>query len=381
VADLLAAARSVAPIVEAHAEASEAAGKLADAVWAALVDAGLPWILVPRVVGGAEADLRTTLEVFEELARQDGSVGWTLMASATSTAFGGAYTSDAAAAAIFARPGATLAGQFSPRGQAVVEDGGHRVSGRYAFGSGALHASYVAGGTIELRDGQMVTRAGGTPDIRAVVLPADEVALLGGWDVVGLRATGSVDYAIDDRHVPDGWSFSIFTTDPQRGGHLYRLGVMTLTAVGHAGFALGVARRALDEIAALAHTRQRLGQSVLADSDVFVLGYARAEAGLRAARAFVFDAFQRAEDVVAAGGAADPGLAALARLATTHVTDAAVAATTFAFRASGSVGLRTPSTLQRCFRDVQAGAQHLFVDDRTWLDGGRTLLASAAPPA
>jgi indole-3-acetate monooxygenase len=381
VADLLAAARSAAPVVEAHAEASEVAGKVADEVWAALVDAGLPWILVPRAMGGAEADLRTTLEVFEELARQDGSAGWTLMASATSTAFAGAYTSDAAARTIFALPGATLAGQFAPRGQAVVEDGGHRVSGRYSFGSGALHASFVAGGTIELRDGQMVTREGGTPDIRAVVVPADDVALLGGWDVVGLQATGSVDYAIDDRHVPDGWSFSIFTTEPQRGGPMYRLGVMTLTAVGHAGFALGVARRALDEIAALAHSRQRLGQSVLVDSDVFVLGYARAEAELRAARTFVFDAFQRAEDAVAAGGAADPALAALARLATTHVTAAAVDATTFAFRSSGSTGLRTPSTIQRCFRDIQAGAQHLFVDDRTWLDAGRALLAAAKPPA
>ena len=34
---------------------------------------------VPKAVGGAEGDEATVLQAIEELARQDGSVGWNVM--------------------------------------------------------------------------------------------------------------------------------------------------------------------------------------------------------------------------------------------------------------------------------------------------------------
>ena len=41
-------------------------------------------------------------------------------------------------------------------------------------------------------------------------------------------------------------------------------------------------------------------------------------------------------------------------------------ATLFAYNAAGSHGLRNPSLLQRCFRDMYTGGQHIFVDRKSY---------------
>ncbi len=65
---------------------------------------------------------------------------------------------------------------------------------------------------------------------------------LGNWDVVGLSGTGSYDYELAEQFVDTDWTFSLTSAVPQRGGPVYRLGVLVLTSIGHCGFALGVGR-------------------------------------------------------------------------------------------------------------------------------------------
>jgi hypothetical protein len=45
-----------------------------------------------------------------------------------------------------------------------------------------------------------------------------------------------------------------------------------------------------------------------------------------------------------------------------------------AFRFSGSTGLRNGSAIQRCYRDLSAGEQHVFTDQNSYRDAGRLLL-------
>ena len=42
-----------------------------------------------------------------------------------------------------------------------------------------------------------------------------------------------------------------------------------------------------------------------------------------------------------------------------------------------SAGLRNPSVLQRCFRDMSVGAQHIYVDPRCQDEMGKGLLEVA----
>ena len=379
--DPVAAARGLAPLIEAEAQAAEAACALTPAVVDALDAAGLFGLMVPRELGGLEAGICTTLAVFEELSRADGSTGWSLLANATSSAFAGAYTGDDAVRDMF-RDGhrAIHAGMYAPVGTAHVVDAdggraGYRISGHYRFGSGSDYATWIGGGALELRDGELaMNEATGMPVIRAFFLPKDRVAMRGNWDVMGLVATGSFDYDVDEQLVDEGYTFPLLTPTVHRGGPIYRLGVLGLTSAGHAGFALGVGRRAIAELALIVQTKQRLGSAPVHDQQLFQFDFALHDAALLAARAFVFDVFGDAEATVMAGADVTPLQQQRLRQATTYATRVAADAVRFAYLWAGSDALRSPSALQRCFRDIHAGTQHVFVDNNTFTATTQLLL-------
>jgi indole-3-acetate monooxygenase len=363
--DVLQATRALAPLIESEAPAAESLGRLTDPVVSALTDADLFGLMVPTDLGGLEVDVVTALEVLEEVCRADGSTGWALLANVTSSAFAGAYCGDAAAKEMFggSRPG-VHAGQFAPRGTAERVEGGIKVAGRYSFASGSSHAGYLAGGCMDAEVG-----------IRAVFVPKEQAVLLGNWDVLGLTATHSVDYEIPEQVVDPEWTFALLAAEVLRGGPVYHLGVLSITAMGHAAFALGVGRRAIEEITAIARDKHRLGADPIRDQQLFQHDFAVQEAALRSARAYVVEVFGAAQAAVDAGTRPDAELAARLRQATTYATRVAADVVRFAYTWSGSDGLRNPSPLGRCLRDIAAGTQHLFVDNNTLTQTAQVLLA------
>jgi alkylation response protein AidB-like acyl-CoA dehydrogenase len=197
--DPLTTARSLAPLINAEAAAADAAGTMTEPVVHALAEAGLFGLLVPRSLDGIEADAPTTLAVFEELSKADGSTGWSFLANATTTAFAAAYTGDAAVKAMFGKPGPAIhAGMLGPRGEAKAVEGGFVVHGHFSFGSGSGHAGWIGAGTLVTKDGSLVTSASGVPEMRVVFVPRDAVQFLGNWDVVGPSGTGSYDYELPE---------------------------------------------------------------------------------------------------------------------------------------------------------------------------------------
>lgn len=374
--DMLTAARAVTDVVEREAAASEAARTLTQPVVEALHDAGLFRLMTPRDLGGEEADLATVLAVYEEVTRADASTGWSLLANATTTGFAGAFLGDRAVKAMFGGDADPVhAGQFAPRGTSVACDGGYVVSGRYSFGSGCAHAGWMGGGTIELDEqGTPVISERGIPVIRAFFVPAAGVELLGNWDVMGLCGTGSYDYAVPEQTVDESFTFRLVEDEPQRGGPLYRLGVLGLTAAGHAAFALGVGKRALEELLTIVAGKQRLGATIpLREQQLFRHELGMHDAALRAARALVFEAFDDAQSTLERGDDATPLQRQRLRQATTYATRVAVDVVRFAYTAAGTDALR-PSVLQRCFRDMHAATQHIFVDPDTMTETGRLLV-------
>jgi alkylation response protein AidB-like acyl-CoA dehydrogenase len=381
VADPVAAARELAPLIEAEAEAGEAACEITPTVVDALADAGLFGLMVPTALGGTEAGVHMTLEVFEELSRADGSTGWSLLANASTSAFAGSYTGDDAARTMFGGPGRAIhAGMFAPVGSAEIVDvdgdrAGYRISGRYGFGSGSEHATWMGGGTFEKRNGELaLDPATGMPVIRAFFVPKDHVEMRGNWNVMGLVGTGSFDYEVPEQFVDAEYTFPLLSPTVHRGGPVYHLGVLGLTSTGHAAFALGVGRRALDEVAQIASTKQRFGSTPVRDQQLFQYDFAFHDAALLAARALVFDVFGAAEAALQAGDELSMLQLQRLRQATTYATKVAADGVRFAYLWAGSNALRSPSALQRCFRDIHAGTQHVFVDNSTFTATTQLLL-------
>ena len=95
-------------------------------------------------------------------------------------------------------------------------------------------------------------------------------------------------------YLPAGYAFPVDQRVPKRGGNIYRTGMGALSALIHSGFALGMGRRALDELAILVQNNTgRLAR--LRDSESFLEGFGRAEAQYRSARAFVFETWAAIE--------------------------------------------------------------------------------------
>jgi alkylation response protein AidB-like acyl-CoA dehydrogenase len=154
---------------------------------------------------------------------------------------------------------------------------------------------------------------------------------------------------------------------------VYDLGVLILTCVGHAGWAMGITRRALDELRDLAPTKQRMGAaSVLSEGERFLHDYARLEHRARASAGRVRETFERAQDA-ADRGAADAQLSAEVRSVNAFVTEEAADIVRACYLMAGTTGLRS-GPLERAFRDIHAGTQHAMVNPNHHVEWARSLM-------
>jgi alkylation response protein AidB-like acyl-CoA dehydrogenase len=360
------AVRALVPRIVAAADDIEAGRRLPGGLVSALVDAGVFRLCVPRALGGVEAHPGVLVDVIETLAAADGSTGWCAAIGATSGVVS-AYLPEGAARAIYGEPRVVTGGVFAPCGTAVPEGGGYRVSGRWPFASGSEHCAWLMGGCL--------VRDGGPPRARLMLFPAAEARILDTWTVAGLRGTGSHDMTVDGILVPAERSASVMDDRPRATGSLYAFPVFGLLASGIAAVALGIARRAIEELVRLASGKTPQGsRRTLAERGVVQAQVAEAEALVRAGRAFLDDAIGRAWRAAETTGALAATERAQLRLAATHATTSAARATDLMYNAGGGTSVYATSPLQRCFRDVHVATQHAMVGASTWELTGRLLL-------
>ena len=369
------AARGLREVTAGEAAACEAARTLTPRMVSALWESGLMQRFNPADAGGTEPGFAEMIDTWIELAWQDGSLGWIGIANLPSAAACAAYLSDEGFAEVFTAHGnrVTAGGQFFPNGLGESVDGGYRVSGAWNFGSGTGHAEYVAAGFMPTVDGELVVGDDGIPPLLVAVVPREEVAFTDGWHVQGLKGTGSYDYHLTDVFVPESRTFELFTTEPARGGSaVFRMGLMPMTAAGHASWALGVAKSMLDDVAELARTKVRMGDDgALANRTTFQRGLSHHTAMWKAARLLVVDEFTRAEAHVAEHGGLTPTLRADLRVAATYATEASREVVQWAHLAAGTTAIREGSRLERAFRDLYTGTQHVFIGEKTYTDAAR----------
>jgi alkylation response protein AidB-like acyl-CoA dehydrogenase len=362
-ADVIARAKRVGALARKHAPESEELGKLVDPVAEALHSEGLLGMWVPRALrGGLELDPVTSLEVIENVSYGDPSAGWVLMAASLAIGTGAAYLKDEAVKELFAGSRLpVIAGQGTRPGVAKPTQGGFNLTGSWSFASGIKHGTHIH--TLGLIEGKN--------EARIFVLPVGKAKLIDNWDVLGLRATGSIDYTTDNVFVPEAYTHMATTEDPLRGGNLYRIGIIGFAGLCHSGWACGIGRRVLDElIAAVAEKAGRPG--TVADSASFQEGLANVEAVVRSARAFVYETWNDAWATLARGDKLSVRQNTLIRLALAHATWSAHEATAFAYKAAGTAALRA-GTIQHLFRDMHAGTQHITSSPPVYASMGREL--------
>jgi indole-3-acetate monooxygenase len=360
--ELLAEVDSIAPILAEHAPESEKLGRLDTPSMEAVRSTRLLRILAPRELGGLEVDPVTWTLILEALARIDGSTGWTI-GILSSGGLTGAYLPAATARRIYAEGVPPMAGTLLPKGEAESIPGGYRVKGRWPFASGIHHADWI--GASAFVPGQPQPEG-----LLAILLARDQVRIHDNWQVAGLRGTGSCDFSVEDVLVPEEMTFplmDVFRGNAVTGGAAVRLGLPALFVPFNIGVALGIARRALDEITTQAIEKGRgFPPSPLQTHPHFQLALGTAEIELASARALALQLLAELYAEAEAGRTPPPPRQAEARATATYVTEVAQRVASVAFQAAGGGALFDSNPLQRCYRDVSAAGQHFLVSQTSY---------------
>jgi alkylation response protein AidB-like acyl-CoA dehydrogenase len=351
-ATLVEDAHELRSLIEEHADAAEAGRRLVAPTVDALTGAGLMRMCTPAAYGGLEADPVTLIESIEAVALADGAAGWCSMIASTTSSMA-AFLPAETAAEIYGDPAVVTGGVFAPNGQGVAaeQDGveGFTITGRWAWGSGTQHCQWVLGGAM--CDDET---------FRLCWFPQADVDFHDTWHTGGMRGSGSLDYSVDAVFVPAAFTMQPGVTKPVVSSKLARFPNFTLLAAGVSAVGLGVARRALDELNEMAQGKKpQYSSRTLAKSAFTQIEFARAEAQLRSARAFLVDGVRGAWASLEADDEVSLEQRTAIRLAATHAATTSAAVADTAFTLAGGSAVYDTSVLGRCMRDAHVVTQHI----------------------
>jgi alkylation response protein AidB-like acyl-CoA dehydrogenase len=367
----------VEPVLRQYAGRAESERRLAPQAVNAILDAGLLKSLTPRAYGGFEMEPVAALRLFEAVSRIDSAAGW-ITANSSGIATLPMLLPAEGAAELFSQPRTLLAGGWFPPGKAVPVQGGYRVSGRWAFGSGSNYATWLTGQALVYDNGTPRLGPDGNPVAMIIWVRADEAEVLDNWDTLGMRGTGSHDFRADDVFVPERrtWTIAPITGLPEAyAGPLYRLGLWVVGPI-NASVALGIARAAVEDAITLAASKTpSYTQTGLADRPVVQDRIARAQAQVEAGRSYIESAVTKAwEHTLRTGARIGPEYGIPMALAGSYGHEAAAQAVDLVHSVVGTSGIRAEQPFQQYFRDVHTVSQHAFSSPSRFESVGKILL-------
>jgi len=259
-------------------------------------------------------------------------------------------------------PRAVLAWGAGNDAVARVVDGGYLVTGAWGFASGNRHATWLGGHCrVVDRDGVVRRWPDGSTVERTMLFPRSRADIRSGWEVIGLRGTGSDGYAVTDLFVPDAFTVCRDRAECRREpGPLYRFSTTNLYGSAFGAVALGIARGALDALIALANVKTPSATTrMLRDSPVVQTQVALGEAKLRAARALLIETLDEAWNWVADGAEMSLDLRMRIRMSATFSTHQAREIVNTAYQEAGATAIFESNGFERRLRDINAVAQQV----------------------
>ncbi len=369
-AELVGRATDLVDLIRKHAEWQEENRVIHDDVLRGLRDAGLLRLRVPKRYGGYEADTRTSVEVIAELARADGSVGWTV-----STLIIGSWLSgllpDSAQDEVFADPDVHIGNSVSPKGVAVPTEGGVILNGKWPFCSGARHSKYFAHSAV-----QAVGENEFVPVF--VVVPVSDLTVVDDWNTAGLRATGSVTTIAKDLFVPESRVIPLLPL-VMEGKHLSKANAESalwqapfspISAAGAGAVPLGIAKAAKEQFFERLPNRGITYTNYEHQTDAPITHFQIAEAvgKIDEAEFHVHRAADRVDSKVAAGEQWSLTERALARMEMGASTQRSREAVDFLETGSGGSSIYSHVPMQRIVRDMHAVGLHGLLHPNTNLE-------------
>ena len=373
-AEFLRRVAAIADVVRTDAPEADRQRRLGDKTVRAVVEAGLPRMMLPVDLGGGGLTFAESFPVIEAMARVDGSTGWNMSIWAGSATLAATLASDAARREVLGDDGALCSASLNFMNiRARRVEGGYEFDGKATFLSGSSHARWLSLGGWLHEDGKP-RFADGAPLVVRGIAPMTSVPVEDTWHVGGMRSTASNDAALDGLFVPDD-----FIADPTRGGVVtdgaIHVPLQSRFGAPFAFVGLGVARGAIDALRDVAGGRVALGTSSPMRERVDVqIEVARAQALIESGAAFVHRVWDGVMAKVARKERLSVDDLAMLRLSYVAAADNAATAADLVCRVAGSSALYESDRIERFWRDAHAVTKHVMVSTRGYERVGRVLL-------
>lgn len=355
-AELLGRATELVDLIRKHTMWQEEHRTLHPEVLDAVQEAGLLKLRVPVQYGGVEADVRTVCQVMAELARGDGSVGWTIATMTLASTQVGMFP-DEVQDEIFADPDVRVCGTASPGGVAVPVEGGVVLDGEWKFNTGAplcqwdMHAALLA-----TEDGGYVPAS--------IAVPMKDLTIVDDWYTAGLRGTGSVTVLAKGVFVPEARVLPFLPvlmhnqhrSERNADSPAWKMPFVAWSALVAASPALGMARAAQEFFLERLPGRKIIYTDYDRQSDAALTHLQVAEAAVKVDEAeyHLLRAADRMDTKVRAGDPWTVEEKVLTRMDASAVCLRAKEAVDVLTTASGGTSLYSDVPIQRIGRDVQA---------------------------
>lgn len=246
--DLIDRVKALVPLLEQHADQAEQERKPVDAVMKAIEDTGVYRYFVPTVYGGYEFSLEGFMDLGMALGEGCLSTAWVVTFCMEHNWLLGLFNKEAQDDIFGRQPYIVAPGALAPKGQAVPVDGGYRVTGRWEWGTGVMHADWVMVGALTPGDDPE------RPELCMYLIPRDQVEVVDTWYMAGMVGTGSNDIEVKDVFVPGHLKVNLMDL---RGGEspgaqihdspTYRMPMLPVLGLTAAAPAVGCARKAVGQ--------------------------------------------------------------------------------------------------------------------------------------
>ncbi|MDB5482636.1 MAG: hypothetical protein JWO83_3689 [Caulobacteraceae bacterium] len=369
-AELVRRTAELKPLLQAHSREAEQLRRPVDAVWSAIRKSGVFYHFVPKKYGGLEFGVDTFIDAMLPLAEGCSSTGWVTSfcvehnwmlsqfpEAAQDEIFGGGF------------PYVIAPGVTNPPGAVTPVEGGYRLTGRWKWGTGVMHADWVlAAGVVPGES---------PPNVLFFAIPAREVAVLDTWHVDGMVGTGSNDIVAQEVFIPAHRVLLMAEMREGRaagsrlyGNPIYRMPMLPFLAVTAAIPAVGTARAAVGLFRQMLAERLVFGTDMKhAEKPAAQMRLARADLATRTAELLIRDAARKNLEIGDRTELATPAERISLRAQIAYAMELCRDAIRTVCEASGSGAHFLDNPMQRALRDVNVMSSHVVYD----LDGATEL--------
>jgi 3-hydroxy-9,10-secoandrosta-1,3,5(10)-triene-9,17-dione monooxygenase len=360
--EAVARARALAPRLRERAAQAERDLALPPETLRDLHASGLGRALQPQRWGGMELEFITYYDVTEALARGCASTAWNVSQIIMHHWMLAMYDERAQEEVWSRDPQAIIAAGIAfPQGQGRRAEGGYVIGGRWNFASCVPVADWcMVAATV--RDGERVI------DHRMCLLHKSQYEIVDDWQVMGMRATGSMTVTAREVFVPEHKTLSMYET---RGGDrfpgaranpapVFRVPVLTLGGHGIVACAVGNAQAALDHTIASVKERSTSYTAMkMRDFQTVQLRIGAAAARIDAARLALRNDCLDGQEIANRNVIADTATKLRFKRNAAFAASLCTEAVDMLHAMAGANGIYETSVLERIFRDAHSLTGHI----------------------